>query len=73
MYIFKSYIDIVSGLAIDDAGQIVVVDSSLPTVFRFTESGDLVKWFDCSSHMTEPSDLAIHAKDYYICDFKVGL
>lgn len=65
------YIDIVAGLAIDDHGHIVAVDSVSPTVFRITENGDLIKWFDVSDRMREPSDLAIHGKEYFICDFKV--
>lgn len=65
------YIDIVAGLAINEAGHIVAVDSVSPTVFRITENGDLIKWFDVSDRMREPSDLAIHGKEYYICDFKV--
>ena len=40
-------------------------------MFRITENGDLIKWFDVSDRMREPSDLAIHGKEYYICDFKV--
>ena len=60
-----------AGLAIDDQGHIVAVDLVSPTVFRITENGELVKWFDCSDRMREPSDLAIHAKEFYICDFKV--
>ena len=66
------YIDIVAGLAIDDHGHIVAVDSVSPTVFRITENGDLIKWFDVSDRMREPSDLAIHGKEYFICDFKVN-
>ena len=57
-----------AGLAIDDQGHIVAVDSVSPTVFRITENGELVKWFDCSDRMREPPDLA---KEFYICDFKV--
>ena len=67
------YIDIVAGLAINEAGHIVAVDSVSPTVFRITENGDLIKWFDVSDRMREPSDLAIHGKEYYICDFKVNM
>lgn len=65
------YIDIVAGLAIDEQGHIVVVDSVSPSVFRMTENGQIVKWFDCSERMREPSDLAILGREYYICDFKV--
>lgn len=60
-----------AGLAINEQGHIVAVDSVSPTVFRITENGDLIKWFDVSDRMREPSDLAIHGKEYYICDFKV--
>ncbi|XP_023221259.1 B-box type zinc finger protein ncl-1 [Centruroides vittatus] len=64
------YIDIVAGLAITGEGNIVAVDSVSPTVFVIAESGELVRWFDCSEYMREPSDIAISGKEYYICDFK---
>ncbi|RWS26994.1 Brain tumor protein-like protein [Leptotrombidium deliense] len=64
------YIDIVAGLAITPAGHIVAVDSVSPTVFAIAESGDLLRWFDCSEHMREPSDIAVNGQEYYICDFK---
>jgi len=50
----------------------VAVDSVSPTVFCIGESGDLLKWFDCSDYMREPSDIAISGKEYFVCDFKVG-
>ena len=52
-------------------GNIVEVDSVSPTVFTISEGGDLLKWFDCSDYMREPSDIAICDKEYYVCDFKV--
>jgi hypothetical protein len=64
------YIDIVAGLAITPNGHIVAVDSVSPTVFVIAESGDLLRWFDCSEYMREPSDIAINNHEYYICDFK---
>ncbi|KAI0989911.1 hypothetical protein GJ496_006567 [Pomphorhynchus laevis] len=64
------YIDIVAGLAIGSEGHIVAVDSVSPTVFTISENGDLLKWFDCSNNMKEPSDIAIYCHEYYICDFK---
>ena len=53
------------------AGNIVAVDSVSPTVFCIGENGDLIKWFDCSDYMREPSDIAISGKEYFVCDFKV--
>ncbi|KAL1506022.1 hypothetical protein ABEB36_005459 [Hypothenemus hampei] len=64
------YIDIVAGLAVTAAGEIVAVDSVSPTVFIIHENGDLLRWFDCSDYMREPSDIAIHGKEFYVCDFK---
>lgn len=64
------YIDIVAGLAITPKGLIVAVDSVTPTVFIIAETGDLLRWFDCSSYMIEPSDIAITGNEIYICDFK---
>ncbi|KAK9885728.1 hypothetical protein WA026_012497 [Henosepilachna vigintioctopunctata] len=64
------YIDIVAGLAVSGNGEIVAVDSVSPTVFIIGESGELTRWFDCSDYMREPSDIAIHGKEFYVCDFK---
>lgn len=64
------YIDIVAGLAVNGLGQIVAVDSVSPTVFVIAESGDLLRWFDCSDYMREPSDIAISGKEFFVCDFK---
>ncbi|XP_076252618.1 E3 ubiquitin-protein ligase meiotic P26 isoform X2 [Rhynchophorus ferrugineus] len=64
------YIDIVAGLAVTGDGDIVAVDSVSPTVFIIHENGDLWRWFDCSDYMREPSDIAIHGKEFYVCDFK---
>ncbi|XP_057651970.1 B-box type zinc finger protein ncl-1 isoform X1 [Diorhabda carinulata] len=64
------YIDIVAGLAVTAHSEIVAVDSVSPTIFIIGESGDLHRWFDCSDYMREPSDIAIHGKEFYVCDFK---
>ncbi|XP_063236681.1 brain tumor protein isoform X2 [Bacillus rossius redtenbacheri] len=64
------YIDIVAGLAVTAQGHIVAVDSVSPTVFVISEVGDLLRWFDCSDYMREPSDIAISGKEFYVCDFK---
>ena len=52
-------------------GHIVAVDSVSPTVFCISETGELIRWFDCSDYMREPSDIAISSKEYFVCDFKV--
>lgn len=49
----------------------MAVDSVSPTVFTISEGGDLIKWFDCSDYMREPSDIAVADKEYFVCDFKV--
>lgn len=69
------YIDIVAGLAITQNGLIIVVDSVSPTVYIINgDNGILDRWFDCSSHMKEPSDIAVKSdcpgNEYFICDFK---
>lgn len=64
------YIDIVAGLAVTSQGHIVAVDSVSPTVFVISDTGDLLRWFDCSEYMREPSDIAISGKEYFVCDFK---
>ena len=50
----------------------MAVDSVSPTVFVIAETGDLIKWFDCSDYMREPSDIAVNGKEYFVCDFKVN-
>ena len=60
-------IDIVAGLAISNAGHIVVVDSVTPTVFVIAENGSLIKWFDCSNYMREPSDIAVSGESAGFC------
>lgn len=81
------YIDIVPGLAITQQdsfsslsshissllllGNIVAVDSVSPNVFCISASDDLLKWFDCSDYMREPSDISIYKIEYLVCDFKV--
>ena len=64
------FIDIVAGLAISREGYIVAVDSVTPTIFILSENGDLIRYIECSDHMTEPSDIAIFNQEYYVCDFK---
>ncbi|XP_056010419.1 brain tumor protein-like isoform X3 [Ostrea edulis] len=64
------YIDIVAGLALTNQGYIVAVDSVSPTVFVISEAGDLIKWFDCSDYMREPSDIAVSGREFFVCDFK---
>nr|XP_027194398.1 uncharacterized protein LOC113789074 [Dermatophagoides pteronyssinus] len=65
------YIDIVAGIAINNRGHIVVVDSVSPTIYVITiDNGTLIEWRDCGNYMCEPSDVAIYDEDYYICDFK---
>ncbi len=54
------------------SGHIVAVDSVSPTIFLIDESGGDLKWIDCSDYMREPSDIAAVAKEYFVCDFKVG-
>ena len=48
------------------------MDSVSPTVFVIAESGDLIRWFDCSDYMREPSDIAVSGREYFVCDFKVN-
>ncbi|CDW55532.1 Brain tumor protein [Trichuris trichiura] len=63
------FAEIVAGLAIDEDGSIVIVDSVKPTVYCVSHSGEVSRWFTCQN-MLEPSDLAIYQRDYFICDFK---
>jgi hypothetical protein len=52
----------VAGLAVTSQGHIVAVDIVLPTVFVISVRGDLLRSFDCSHYMREPSDIAISGK-----------
>lgn len=54
--------DIVAGMTITPDGQIVVVDSVQPSLYKLTENGDITFWIDCHHHMTEPSDVAVKGK-----------
>ncbi|BHF71447.1 hypothetical protein SprV_0401450500 [Sparganum proliferum] len=58
------------GLDLDPNSHIVAIDSVSPSAFVLSEEGELIRWFDCSNYMKEPSDVAIHGREYYICDFK---
>lgn len=64
------YVDIVAGLAITNEGHIVVVDSVSPAVFVISEDSDIIRWFNCSGFVCEPSDIAISGNDFYLSDFK---
>ena len=64
------YIDIVSGMCTTQDRKIVIVDSVRSTVSVLTEFALPLYWFTCASDMIEPSDIAVHEQDYYICDFK---
>ena len=58
------YIDIVAGIAINNRGHIVVVDSVSPTIYVITiDNGTLIEWRDCGNYMCEPSDVAIYEDD----------
>lgn len=43
----------------------MAVDSVSPTVFVISEDGELVRWFDCSDYMREPSDIAIRGNKIF--------
>ncbi|MEN2495437.1 MAG: hypothetical protein MHMPM18_000069 [Marteilia pararefringens] len=67
------FIDIVASIAINESNdqcQIIVVDSVSPTVYVISEHGEIIRWFDCSDYMKEPSDLAVYNNLLFICDFK---
>lgn len=64
------FMDIVSGLTTTQDRKIVVVDSVRSNVLIIDEFGIIKNWFTCSQDMIEPSDIAVHNKHFYICDFK---
>lgn len=66
------YIDIVAGLAVTSQGHIVAVDSVSPTVFVISDTGDLLRWFDCSDYMREPSDIAISGWYHFFLFFSLN-
>lgn len=64
------YIDIVAGLAVTSQGHIVAVDSVSPTVFVISDTGELLRWFDCSDYMREPSDIAISGRHCFLFPYE---
>lgn len=55
----RRYVDIVAGMTVTDDGEIVIVDSVQPSLYKLDEHGSLSTWFDCKGVMTEPSDIAV--------------
>lgn len=53
------YVDIVAGMTVTEEGEIVIVDSVQPSLYKLDEHGTLSTWFDCKGVMTEPSDIAV--------------
>ena len=52
-------------------GLIVAVDGVSPSVFLIHPAdGRILRWFDCSDVMREPSDVAAVDDTVYVCDFK---
>ncbi|XP_067949045.1 brain tumor protein-like [Watersipora subatra] len=73
-YLWRSidmeYIEIVAGLAVTPSGLIVAADSVVPAVCTLSGRGELLRWFDCSDEMKEPSDIAVTDNLFYVSDFK---
>lgn len=61
IYVFR-YVDIVAGMTVTEDGEIVIVDSVQPSLYKLDEQGTLSTWFDCKGVMTEPSDIAVRGK-----------
>ena len=59
LYLIYRYVDIVAGMTVTDDGDIVIVDSVQPSLYKLDEHGSLSTWFDCKGVMTEPSDIAV--------------
>ena len=53
-------------------GHIVFVDKKSKTVNCITESGEIFKSFDIGG-LIGPSEIAIYANHYFICDFQVNI
>lgn len=67
MYLIRRYVDIVAGMTVTDDGEIVIVDSVQPSLYKLDEHGSLSTWFDCKGVMTEPSDIAVRGNvDLYL-------
>lgn len=60
--LYYRYVDIVAGMTVTEDGQIVIVDSVQPSLYKLDEHGSLSTWFDCKGVMTEPSDIAVRGK-----------
>lgn len=46
-------------MTVTEDGEIVIVDSVQPSLYKLDEQGTLSTWFDCKGVMTEPSDIAV--------------
>lgn len=46
-------------MTVTEEGEIVIVDSVQPSLYKLDEHGTLSTWFDCKGVMTEPSDIAV--------------
>ncbi|XP_055340018.1 brain tumor protein-like isoform X2 [Paramacrobiotus metropolitanus] len=63
------YVAIVAGMTVY-RNRILIVDSVHPACLAFEPNGYVTFWFDCSTHMKEPSDIVVANDHFYICDFK---
>lgn len=64
----RRYVDIVAGMTVTDDGEIVIVDSVQPSLYKLDEHGSLSTWFDCKGVMTEPSDIAVRGNiNLHLC------
>lgn len=65
--LMRRYVDIVAGMTVTDDGEIVIVDSVQPSLYKLDEHGSLSTWFDCKGVMTEPSDIAVRGELNFHC------
>ncbi|MFH4975993.1 hypothetical protein AB6A40_002702 [Gnathostoma spinigerum] len=71
--IVAPYIDYVSAITTNEIGHVVVFSStSFMFVFDIDQGRDwkVLKWWDCSKFLEEPSDVSVFEGLYYVTDYK---
>lgn len=70
--IVAPFIDYVAALTMNESGKLVIFSSaSMMFVLDIEQDPALVlKWSDCSKSLSEPSDVALYERLYYVTDYK---
>uniref|UniRef100_A0A0N5B0T7 B box-type domain-containing protein n=1 Tax=Syphacia muris TaxID=451379 RepID=A0A0N5B0T7_9BILA len=71
-YLVAPYFEQVAAIVVNESAQVVIFSSgSIMFVLDIEqESASVLKWADCSKHLSEPSDVAVYERLYYVTDYK---